>query len=428
MRGAIAALALASGAIHFAMAPDHFGEYWLFGTFMVVSAWLQLWLAAAVVLRASKRAFQIGFLLQSSIVVLWIITRTSGIPVGPDHWTPESIAPVDALCTGFEAATAIGFLALLMPRVRGRVVLRELGAAFVGGISVLALGLATFALTPTGLGAESGGGGSSASSMPGMNMSGSGGSGGSSPVASPSPASTGSTSKASEASQILKTSATMQIEGMTVPVVGGSGVLGGAAVPGCSMKAMRMVGHQVGACTSAPVTTAEADAASSLVLRTRAALVNFPTLQSAYAAGYHDANVTAGLYHVTNNKYLADGKTLDPSAIESLVYYKFPSGSSLLLGAMYLAEPGQNGTLIGGALTSWHEHTNLCVNELKGTAMNPLPGGKCAPGSAVEPTGQMLHVWAVPYTGGPFADIDGPALTTAITKAVQSRGGLAGMG
>jgi len=176
------------------------------------------------------------------------------------------------------------------------------------------------------------------------------------------------------------------------------------------------------------VTTAEADAASSLVLRTRAELVNFPTLQSAYAAGYKDANITAGLYHVTNYKYLADGKELDPAAIESLVFYKFPGGSSLLLGAMYVAEPGQDGPLVGGALTSWHEHTNLCVNELKGTAMNPLPNGKCAAGSSVEPTGQMLHVWAIPYTGGPFADIDGAALTSAITNAVKSRGGLAGMG
>jgi hypothetical protein len=40
----------------------------------------------------------------------------------------------------------------------------------------------------------------------------------------------------------------------------------------------------------------------------------------------------------------------------------------------------------------------------------------------------MLLVWAVPYSGGPFADIDGAALTSAITKAVLSRGGLAGMG
>lgn len=217
----------------------------------------------------------------------------------------------------------------------------------------------------------------------------------------------------------------MQMDGMTVPVVGGSGVLADAAIPGCMMKRMRMLGHAAGACTDAPVNAAQEKAAETLVVDTRAALVNFPTLKSAYAAGYTDANVSGPLYHVTNYKNLTDGKVLDPNAIESLVYFKSPSGASLLLGAMYIANGSQNGPLIGGALTSWHEHTNLCVDPLKGSALNPGPGGKCPAGSSVEPTGQMLHVWSVPYEGGPFANIDGPALVKAITGAIKARGGLA---
>lgn len=436
LRGGIAALTLGAAGIHFAMAPDHFAEWWLFGVFFVASAWVQLGIAAAVVLRPSRRLFQLGFVVQSAIVVLWVVSRTSGLPIGPDHWTAEAVAPVDSLCSGFELVTALGFAALLVPGLRSRVVPRELAAAFVGGVAVLALGLTSFALTPTGLGVH-GGSASAAGAMPGMSRTGTTGgktqaggaasstSSGSS-AASSSSASTGKTSSATS-STAVETSSTMQLDGMTVPVLGGTGVLAGAAVPGCAMKHMTMPGHMVGACTDAPVTAAQKAAAESLVLRTRAALVNLPNLKTAYAAGYQDANISGPLYHVTNYKYLTDGKTLDPSAIESLVYFKSPSGTSLLLGAMYVANGLADGPLVGGALTSWHSHTNLCVNELTGTALNPGANGTCAPGSAVEPTGQMLHVWAVPYDGGPFAELDAGALTKAITGAITARGGLASM-
>ncbi len=424
LRGSVVALQLGAAAIHFAMAPDHFGEYWLFGVFFVASAWLQIGLAAAVVMRPSRRLYEIGLVLQVGIVALWAVTRTSGLPIGPDHWTPEPIAPVDALCSGFEVAAAFVFLALLMPRISSRVVSREVGAAFVGAVAVLALGLTSYAVTPSGLG-TAGSTSVAGSNMPGMNMGSSKSGGNAAPTASTSssPAKS-SPAKATNTAATVPTKGTMQMEGMTVPMLGGSGLLAGAVVPGCSMKAMHMAGHRVGGCVDGPVTVAQEQAAESLVVRTRAALVAFPTLKSAYAAGYKDANVSGPLYHLTNYAYLIDGKTADPSAIESLVYFKSPSGASLLLGGMYVVAPGKNGPTVGGALTTWHEHTNLCVSATDGTALNPLANGKCPAGSAIEPTGQMLHVWAVPYEGGPFADIDGPALTKAITDAVVARGGM----
>ena len=44
-----------------------------------------------------------------------------------------------------------------------------------------------------------------------------------------------------------------------------------------------------------------------------------------------------------------------------------------------------------------------------------------APNVAIGPTAQMLHVWTIPYQGGPFADINTSALITAVTTELQRR-------
>jgi len=414
----VAALSLGAGAIHFAVAPEHFAEYWLFGVFFVVTGWVQVALAGAVALvppqRSRRRLFVVGLTVQTAVVVLWVLTRTWGLPVGPDQWTAEPVAAVDAACTGFEVAAAVGF-ALLASGVRTRPVPRGAAVTAVGAVAVVVFGLTVFAVSPRGLGSDRGNAPTS-TAMAGMDM------------AAPAPpgarvATDGVSGQVGSSAPAAYGSATISIDGMAVPTLGGSGVLAGAAVPGCMMRSMSQPGHQVAACTDDPVTPAQRAAAESLVVRTRAALVNLPTLQSAYAAGYRDANITGSLYHLVNFRYLIDGKILDPDAVESLVYYKAPTGGSMLLGAMYVADPGTHPELIGGALTPWHIHTNLCVNPADGTAFNPTAGGGCAPGSAVEPTPPMLHVWSVAYPGGPFADLDPLPLRTAVRDAVEARGG-----
>ena len=402
------------------MAPEHFAEYWLFGVFFVAIAWAQVALAGAVIFfpprRSRRPVFLVGLTVQTAVVVLWVVTRTWGLPVGPDQWTAEPVAAVDAVCTGFEVAAAVGF-AVLASGPRTRSVPRGAGAAAVGAVAAFVLGLTAFAVSPVAVGSHGGSDASAPTSMAGMDM-----------TRPAQPASAGVTTDGA-AGQVDSSgrasygAATISIDGMAVPTLGGAGVLAGAAVPGCMMRSMHQPGHQEAACTDDPVTPAQRTAAESLVVRTRAALVNLPTLQSAYAAGYRDANITGSLYHVVNDRYLIDGKVLDPDAIESLVYYKAPTGGSMLLGAMFVADPGTSPQLIGGALTPWHIHTNLCVNPTDGTAFNPTANGSCAAGSQVVPTPPMLHVWSVAYPGGPFAELDPQSLQTAIRDAVRIRGG-----
>ena len=147
---------------------------------------------------------------------------------------------------------------------------------------------------------------------------------------------------------------------------------------------------------------AQRAAAQDLRVRTVRAIQRYRDIRLAYADGYVPANQSdAPLQHLINPAYLAAGRTLDPERPESLVY----SGISfrpVLLGAMYIMPPGQPGPEVGGALTTWHDHADLCFTPGGGISGHVGPRG-CAPGSALVASPQMLHVWLVDNPAGPFA-------------------------
>ena len=85
-----------------------------------------------------------------------------------------------------------------------------------------------------------------------------------------------------------------------------------------------------------------------------------------------------------------------------------PRRGPVLLGAMFeMPSIGQRGPAIGGPLTMWHEHENVCLTLLP-PAMSGLlsPFGMCPVGSVLLPrTTEMIHLWVVP--GAPeFGDLD----------------------
>jgi hypothetical protein len=71
---------------------------------------------------------------------------------------------------------------------------------------------------------------------------------------------------------------------------------------------------------------------------------------------------------------------------------------------------------IGGPLTPWHAHTNLCFSPA-GTVVGLTFGGlACPAGSVNQKTPEMLHVWVVPNTDGQFAaDINAAGLASALS-------------
>ncbi len=136
---------------------------------------------------------------------------------------------------------------------------------------------------------------------------------------------------------------------------------------------------------AAPASAEQQAAAKDLLVRTEAATAPYADLAKAKAAGFdvdaslarsekeHPneasklANIDAGqntpdgmmpMLHVGNKANRADGKVLDPSAPETLMYSYQGQGHWTLVGVMYTANESypQAPPDPGGPITRWHYH------------------------------------------------------------------------
>jgi hypothetical protein len=98
----LAALSTGAAVIHFAVVAQHLEEWWLTGVFFIVIAVFQLLWGLLVVLRPSLPVYLSGAVVNALIVVTWIVSRTTGVPVGPEAGEAESIGFPDVLATAFE--------------------------------------------------------------------------------------------------------------------------------------------------------------------------------------------------------------------------------------------------------------------------------------------------------------------------------------
>lgn len=148
---------------------------------------------------------------------------------------------------------------------------------------------------------------------------------------------------------------------------------------------------------SGPPTATQQAAANELVAETTAAVAKYTSLSVATAAGYVPAtNPTGYEVHYANWAIVKSGDVLDPNHPSSLVYANTVKGP-VLLGAMYLgAGPCQPGPDIGGPLTQWHAHDNLCLSASHQVVGKSNAAGICATGAHNTSTYFMLHVWVAP--------------------------------
>lgn len=114
---ATAVLTFGAGAVHLAVMPEHLVEYVPFGLFFLVVAVVQIAVAPTLLVRPSRR-LAVGVALGSvALVGLWLVSRTTGLPVGPEPWRPEEVGVPDVTCVLLEIVGAIVALALA---IRGR--------------------------------------------------------------------------------------------------------------------------------------------------------------------------------------------------------------------------------------------------------------------------------------------------------------------
>jgi hypothetical protein len=402
--GAIAALSAGAAAIHFAVMFEHFTEYSLYGVFFLILAWAQLvWPIAGIALpfltwsqgKARPQRFPagwsrsgltplaarrmavwlwLGIVGNVGVVAVYFASRSIGLPIGPDTTSVETWGGLDLVCTIEEillvviAAAVLARPGLLDRPIGFRSQARSLAGLLAAPVVVIAA--TTAVMTPAWAGSEG-------------------------PAGMASAMASGSSSSITSSSDSLR---------------GGMGDMG--SING--LPIMQMYGS-----ATAP-TTAQVMAAANLIKETDASLVRFENVNTALAAGYTYRLVTNGEEHLLYDGPNPAYQGLNPQDPSSLVYATNVKGHApILLGAMYLMPGDANGPQIGGGLTRWHSHLEVCQGgKVIVAGFNVALRGQCDPSTWKDQyTTQMLHVWVVPYPGGVFSD---DLSTTATTTAAQT--------
>jgi hypothetical protein len=361
----LAALSLGAAALHLRYSPSHLSEYWLYGVFFVVLAAMQFAWAVGVILSRRRWLLVVGVTANAAVIVVWALSRTVGVWVGPNATVTEPATYPDIASTILEALIVIGALVLLLrPALLGRKFsYRWISPALVSGGVVLVASSAGYGFSPQYLAAHADHAGHAGHGKVVV--------------------------VADGKARLVRTGAVVP----PTPYVPGK-IIDLSGVPG--------------------VTPDEQTRAEDLVARTVEILPKkWADPAAAIAAGYRSVgDRITGFEHYVNWAYLNDGKVLDPNYPESLVY-QVHGDAEVLVAAMYMLAPGS--TLdtvpdIGGPLMQWHIHDNLCFSNdpFAPRVVGLTDGnGNCAPPSVKLPSVPMIHVWIVPNPCGPFAALEG---------------------
>jgi hypothetical protein len=96
--------------------------------------------------RPDRDVLLVGAVVNLGVAAAWVLSRTVGMPIGPEAWTPEAVGVVDVVATLFEVAIVVGSVALLYPagrRLEGRTTRT---AAQLAGIAIAMTLFAALAL------------------------------------------------------------------------------------------------------------------------------------------------------------------------------------------------------------------------------------------------------------------------------------------
>ena len=350
----LAVLSLAAGLLHAAVVSAHRGHGVAATVFIGIAIFQVSWATLAPAW-PTRLMVGVGALANALIVGGYVLGRTSGIPFIDGFQNAEKVGFTDAVTTLFEVVLVVGAAQVLF--ARSAQLSWPSGRAGATGFGAVGLAVALVGV----------------------------------PAAVAAPA--------------------HHDHGQTVVAAAGhshAGATTGAAV------------HQHGAAPStnaAAVTPEQRAAADKLLADNKALLPQWADSAKAEAAGFRSiGDGVTGNEHLINWAWINDSTVLDPNHPESLVYRPTPTGR-VLEAAMYMVPVGtadKDLPDIGGTLTQWHIHNNLCMSPeriVNGAPQRSVVGvtsnnGPCAQGERL-PTTQMLHVWIVPNRCGPFSALEG---------------------
>jgi hypothetical protein len=142
---AVTAVALlASAVVHLAVVPEHLTEWPAAAVFFVALALAETGAAALLVARSDRAVLAAAALVSFAPLVLWTVSRTAGMPFGPEAGVPEAIGVADIAACVLEVISLAGAWVLL--RASGRpdrvpVAPHQRALVVVALVAVAAIGL-----------------------------------------------------------------------------------------------------------------------------------------------------------------------------------------------------------------------------------------------------------------------------------------------
>lgn len=122
-----AGLSVCAAVVHGIVTPEHFEEWWGYGTFFMMAALIQLFYGLLLVfqpwqpdtIRGTKGfsavyLYWVGIIGNGFLIVLYLITRTVGIPFfGPEAGEVESVSAISLLSKAIELVLIVALVILL---------------------------------------------------------------------------------------------------------------------------------------------------------------------------------------------------------------------------------------------------------------------------------------------------------------------------
>ena len=363
--GALAAvLSAAAGAVHLGYAPHHLSEDWAHGWFFVIVGAAQIAFAVVVVARPRPWVWRSALVLNALIVATWAVSRTVGLPFGPEALRTEDPSAPDIVCSLLEAGIVVlSGIALAVPERLTRPVRDRWSARFtVAALSVGAVVVAAVMLTPAYVDAHESGAGHTHSGT---------------------------------AADGHDHSTTVALDGSTPCEKSGP-----AASPG--QVATDAEGHSHrGPTTQQPTTEADRIQLAAQQEQARAAAARYPTVADAEAAGYRMSVsfVPCIGAHYTN---VLLARSFDPAHPSELLF-DGTNPDSKIVGLSYLVYSGSQAPAgFAGPNDLWHQHNfngGLCLKGGVVVGGESVSDPDCAArgGRKVALDGVwMLHDWVVP--------------------------------
>lgn len=101
-RYTLVGLSAGAAVIHLSVIPEHLKEYWPFAVFFAGVAAFQAAWPVAVLTRPQRGLYGIGAVASAGLITLWALSRTTGLPLGPEPWHPEAASLPDLLAVALE--------------------------------------------------------------------------------------------------------------------------------------------------------------------------------------------------------------------------------------------------------------------------------------------------------------------------------------